>query len=162
MKFDPTNWQEVPTNEEIEARKGRLQLRCSAPAALYITAHGQEALYGYAADFDAEVTEAVSFRVEAAEGVRAFGFIAARSAVMFAGEVFTNIDRMPNESGNLNEVTRAMRVFELQRRAALREIRAERDALVAAKAKEQEAKEDKKSDDQADDDAKAEEQEAKA
>lgn len=150
MKFDPFVWKEENTNEEIEVGEGWLRLRCSAPAALYVTAQGFEALVGYAPSFDLQLSEELTFRVEGPDGLRVFRHVAVLTSVRPEGEVFTNIDRMPNESGNVSEVTRAMRMFELQRRAALREIRAERDALVAVKSKQAEVVEDTGADEQAD------------
>ena len=166
MKFNPEDWSETHAEVWHEGRKGWLRVRCAAPCALYIASEtGVEALFGVGTSFDVETTQEVTWRVYAVNGdagVRVFVHEPPSTSFIAEGEKFTNIDRMPSESGNLNEVTRAMRMFEFQRRSALREIRAERDALVAAKAKEQEAKEDGKSEDQADDEAKADEQEAKA
>lgn len=46
-----------------------------------------------------------------------------------AEEVFTNIDRMPDESGSVLAVRQALREIELARRAALAELRLERDLV---------------------------------
>jgi hypothetical protein len=46
------------------------------------------------------------------------------------GEVFTNLDRMPMESGTVAEVTREMRRFKLEQAGMLREMRAERAKLT--------------------------------
>lgn len=134
MKFDPFQWHEVKANEEVQVAKGWLRLRCSAEVAAYLSAEGHEALLGLGASFDAEVSEEMTLRVDAPEGARVFLHRPRGSAFEPDQEVYTNIDRMPSESGNLAEVNRAVRLFEMQRRAALREIRAERDALVAARA----------------------------
>lgn len=56
------------------------------------------------------------------------------TSMEFEGETFTNIDRMVSESGNLLEVKKAMRAFQLEQRAMLGQIRAERDNLVAERA----------------------------
>lgn len=132
MKFDPFCWNEVKTNEKVATGKGWLRLRLSAPAALYIEAEGYEALYGYCAAFDVETSEEVTFRIEALKGVRAFQYRPPLTVTAPVGETFTNIDRMPVESGAMEEVTRARRMLEMERRAFLRDIRAERDAAVAA------------------------------
>ncbi|MBL4917254.1 hypothetical protein [Szabonella alba] len=125
MKFNPLNWSEVKPNEKIETGKGILRLRASQTAALYIEAQGVEALYGLGADFDVEVSEAVAFRVDAPKGTRVFHYRPGNTSFEPTGEVYTNIDRMPDESGTLAEVLRARRVFELEQRAMLREMRAE-------------------------------------
>lgn len=134
MKFDPYAWQEVPTNEEVQFSKGRLRLRLSARAALYVTAQGFQALVGIEEAFEVDLSEEVTFRVEAPKPLRAFMFVPEPTAFEPVGEVFTNIDRMPMESGNMAEVTRAMRLFELERRNALKEIRQETAKLKQAQA----------------------------
>lgn len=140
MKFDPFAWQEVANYEEIHVGKGRVQLRCSAPCALFVEAQGYEALVGFGASFDVEVSEEMIFRAEGPKGLRVFHLAAKGTVLKAKGEVFTNIDRMPDESGNVLEVRRALRQLEIERRSALREIRAERDALRAERARpEQEA-----------------------
>lgn len=136
MKFNPFNWQEVKTNEEIEAPKGWLRLRASAPCPLYLSAThvAHEVCAGVGSVFDLDLSQAVTYRFEAPKGVRLFAFVGDQTTARPVGEVFTNIDRMPDESGNLLEVKRALRLFEFERRRAVREIRAERDALVALRA----------------------------
>lgn len=133
MKFDPFAWQEVPANEEVTFGKGRLRLRLSARAPLYVSAQGVESLVGIDENHEVHVSEEVIFRVDGP--VRAFMFVPEPTSFEPTGEVFTNCDRMPMESGSVAEVTRAMRVFELERRAALAEIRKEADELRAMRAK---------------------------
>lgn len=127
MKFDPYCWLEVKPNEALEIPKGVLRLRASAPVALYASAQGYEVLVGYGATFEVEFAEAVKIRVDAAKGVRLFRYHPLSTTVHADGEVFTNIDRMPDESGSVAEVLRARRMFEFERRNMLAEIRAERD-----------------------------------
>lgn len=134
QKFDVFVWNEVKANEKIQVGKGNLRLRVSQPAPLYIEAEGVEALAGFAADFDLEVSEAVTFRLEAPKGVRVFLYNALPTSTVAEGEVFTNVDRMPHESGMMAEVTRARRMFELERRQALEELRRE-TAIMRAQVK---------------------------
>lgn len=135
MKFDPNCWQEVKSNEQIQIGKGVLRLRSSAPAPLYITTQGgHEALYAFDTSFDVELSEEVSFRIEGAKGTRVFLFKPLPTFCQPKGEVFTNIDRMTHESGQVLEVRKALRQLEIERRSTLREIRAERDRVLAARA----------------------------
>lgn len=130
MKFDMFSWDEVKPNVENEAQKGTLFVRCSALAALYVTAQGVETLAGYGAEWSLEISEAVTYRVDAPKGVRVFKhrpFM--ETAVEADGEVFTNIDRMPHESGMMAEVTRARRMLEIEKRQMLNDIR--REASIA-------------------------------
>ena len=123
MKFDPLTWNEVPTNETIQIGKGVVRLRASAPVPLYIEIQGVEALADYGTNLEVEVSEAARAKVVAPKGVRVFVHTPLPTAVQAQGEVFTNIDRMPSESGPMAEVTRALRALEMERRAALRDIR---------------------------------------
>lgn len=130
MKFDVFSWDEVKTNVETQSPKGVLRLLCSAPSPLYITAQGVESLAGYGSDHTVEVSEEVTFRVEAPKGVRCFKYRAfAETSVEAEGETFTNIDRMPHESGLLADVTRARRMLEIEKRQMLNDIR--REASIA-------------------------------
>ena len=95
-------------------------------------------------------------RVDAAPGVRIFLYRGYSSSVRDEGEVFTNIDRMAHESGAMQEVTRARRLFEIERRAALAEMRAEHEAMLASpRGPEDDATSDEFIEDQADADGEA-------
>lgn len=131
MKFDPFVWDEVKTNEEIQRPKGKLQLRTSAPVALYVTSEGYEALAGYGASFDLDLAEAFFFRIDAAKGTRAFIYAPAPSSFVAIGEVFTNPDRMPHESGSMAEVLRARRMLEMERRAMMKEMRVAHSQMLS-------------------------------
>lgn len=133
MKFDPFAWAEVQPNEKTETGKGILRVRCSAPAPLYVEAEGYEVLAEVGTAFEIDLSEAVIWRVDAPKGARIFWMPPPLTSYRPQGEVYTNIDRMPHESGQLAEVTRALRMFEIERRSALREIRAEAAALHAAR-----------------------------
>lgn len=134
MKFDPFAWNEVQPNEKIKADAGILRVRCSVPAPLYVEAQGFEALASVAVDHEVEVSAPVTFHVAAAKGVRIFWQPPAVLETVFAAEqeVFTNIDRMPYESGAMAEVTRARRQLEMERRAMLRDIRVEANRAKAS------------------------------
>lgn len=133
MKLDPFAWSEVNPNEKVQAGKGILRVRCSTSAPLYVEAEGYEVLAEVGTSFEIDLSEAVTWRVEAPNGARIFWMPPSLTSHTPQGEVFTNIDRMPHESGQLAEVTRAMRMFELERRSVLKEIRSEAAALRAAR-----------------------------
>lgn len=129
MLFNPINWFEVKPNETHEVSKGRLRLQCSEAVPLYIEAEGVEALAGVSTAFDVELSAQARWRVGNQKGVRVFVYVPERTSFVAIGEVFTNIDRMVDESGSVAEVTRALRQLELMRRSALAEIKAEGRAL---------------------------------
>lgn len=135
-KFDPLQWSEVNPNEEIQAPEGRLRLRLSEAAPVYVTAHGVEVLAGIASEIDAVTSAEMTFRVEG--DVRAFLFSPLRRVFSPGGEAFTNADRMPMESGTVAEVSKALRLFKLEQRALVAEVRSERAALQAERAREPE------------------------
>jgi hypothetical protein len=129
MLFNPINWFEVKPNEVHKTSKGRLRVQCSEAVPLYIEAEGVEALAGVSTSFDVELSTAARWRVGPQKGVRVFVYVPERTSIVASGEVFTNIDRMVDESGTVAEVTRALRQLELMRRSALAEIKAEGRAL---------------------------------
>lgn len=130
MKFDPLSWNEVPNGSQNNAPKGKLRLLCSAQGALYVTLQNfPEVLAGVGTEFDLEFAQAVKYRLDAPKGVRVFVYRPRSTSVEFDGEVYFNLDQMPMESGSVTEVKRALRAFELERRAGLREMREEREAL---------------------------------
>lgn len=131
MKFDPLNWNEVKPNEKIKAPKGWLRLRVSSPAPLYLEAYGVETLVGVETSFNVEISEAMIFHIDAPVSVRVFLEQRETSTVEASGETFTNIDRMSQGDSSTLAVTQALRQFKLEQNAALREIRAEREALAA-------------------------------
>lgn len=132
MKFDPYTWKEEVADEEIEVPKGRVQLRLSAVAPVYVRAQGYEILVGVSSSFDFEISEPMTLRAEGPNGMRLFRHVPEAGVRKSAGEVFTNIDKLPGESFQMQEVRRALRQLELNRREALREIRAEAAALRGA------------------------------
>lgn len=130
MKFDLFSWSEK--HGTFEARKGRVQILFSRPAALYASAEGVEALVGYGTSFDLETTQVLIFRADGPKDLRVFVHQPHGTSIVSEGEVYTNIDRMPDESGSLAEVTHARRILEIERRAMLREIRQEREKTLNA------------------------------
>lgn len=134
MKLDAMSYSEVKKpHGKNPCAKGRLLLRCSAPCALYVTIDGRETLAGYAAAHDVEIPAAATFTVTGPDGLRVFQRVEKPASFVDLGEKYTNIDRLPDESGSVLEVKRALRSMELQRRAILDDIRAEREKLKREK-----------------------------
>lgn len=138
MKFNPEEWQEVKANEKIGVSQGRLWLRLTQAAPVLVTSNaGVETLVAFDKEVDVEVTDC-AFAQFTDKAARGWVYVHPVNAYEPDGEVFTNADRMPYESGSVNEVTAALRMFKLEQRAILREARAElneitarRDALIA-------------------------------
>lgn len=130
-KHDLFNWLEVNSNGKHEEKSGRLFLRVSESAALFVEAQGVESLIGVATEFQAEFSEAVKWWLVAPAKARAFVYVRERVAVESEGETFTNIDRMPIVSGSVLEVQKALRQLKLEQRESLAALRAERLRLKA-------------------------------
>lgn len=123
MKFDHFAFSEVAPGVRRPIGAGVLRVRCSAASPLYIETEGVEVLAGVDTSFEVDLSRPVIWHVDAAAPVRVFVFEPVSTTAECRGEVFTNIDRLPSESGTLYEVQRAMRELEFQRRRAMREIR---------------------------------------
>lgn len=132
MKQQILNWSEVELEHEC---KDRLQLRLSKPSAVYVEVEGAEVLLGYGTDFDAEIKGPFTVKVEKVKDLRVFAFCGHKQSRKSSGEVFTNLDRQPLESGNLAEVTKAQRLFRLEQKQVRMELAQEMAALRAERRK---------------------------
>lgn len=131
MKFNPLEWSPV-NGISFKVPSGLLQLRSSVPFGVTVEVQGCEAAYGYAASHQIRLAEAatVSLKLDPmGDGEPVFRKDRPSRVYKEQGEVWTNIDRMPTESEHIAEVTRAVRMLKLEKRAMLREIREERDRL---------------------------------
>jgi len=146
MKINPLEWNEVPHDEEIQARSGVVFLRGSGPFSVLLTSHGVTSVQFFASQGSLRLPPETSFKVIPAPGVTVYQKDPPRRVVRMTGEKFTNIDRLPQESGAMHEVTKALRMMKLEERAMVRRIRDERDLslrmLEQAKAKEEAVVED--------------------
>lgn len=131
MKFNPLEWS--PVREIFEAPSGVVQLRSAAPFGVTVEAEGVEAASGYAAHHRLALPGPARVTVTATAPV--FRKDQPTRVYRCEGEVFTNIDRLPQESGTVAEVTKAMRLWKLEQRALMRQIREERASFEAARAK---------------------------
>lgn len=138
MRFDIWSWQEMEGSALVE--RGRVLCQASAPGAFYVSAEGHEVCAGYGASLDLRIQANVTVRYEGPKGARCF--IHSPLAVYHeaSGEVYTNIDRRPDESGALMEVKREVRRFQIEQLQARREARRrEADAAREREERRQEA-----------------------
>lgn len=128
MKYDVFKWTEV--GKETDFAKGRVHVMCDKSASFWVQAEGYEVLAAVGHELDIETAYPVTVRIAAATGFKAFAYGRMSKAVeAHQGERFTNIDRMPHESGSVLEVRRAIREFQLGQQSTLRALREERQAL---------------------------------
>lgn len=130
MRFNPYEWEEINVQEIRAAPKGRLWLRCSEECSVYLTAQGYEVLGAVGREIDLTLSEEVTFLVEAPASARVFLYKPHVQLIHPEGEVFTNADRMPSESGAMMETRRALRLLQLEQQAVLRQMREQQAALT--------------------------------
>jgi len=136
MKINPLEWKEV--DETTFHAQGVLLLRSSQPFALSVESYGVSVAVGPETAHRIPLPEASEVTIVGGSA-RVYRKLPPSRVVYMTGEKFTNIDRLPSESGTMLEVTKALRMLKLEERAMVRRIREERDlALAATKAKEAE------------------------
>lgn len=141
MKLDLKSWLKVEKPHVWNiAPKGRLQLRLSQPAPLYVqgidpeTGEVLEVLAGFGATFDLRTDiQELSFKTQ--KDIDVYVYDPKREVLVFDDtvEVFTNVDKMPLESEHVIAVQAAMRQMQLQQAMFMREMKIERAALLRAK-----------------------------
>lgn len=136
MKINPLEWS--PVDETSFEAQGVLQLRSADPFAIAIEAGGVEVVLGAAVQHRVPLAEPSKVTLVGGES-RVFRKDVPSRVYRMTGEKFTNIDRLPQESGTVAEVTKALRMAKLEQRALIREIREERERskveIAAARAK---------------------------
>ena len=136
MKINPLEWSEV--NETTFEAEGLLQLRSAEPFAIAIETDGVEVVLGAAVGHRVSLVGPSRVTLVGG-GMRVYRKDTPSRVYRMTGEKFTNIDRLPQESGTVAEVTKALRMAKLEQRAMIREIREEharnKAELAAARAK---------------------------
>lgn len=134
-KMNPFDFTETKTNEEIQFPQGRLWLRLSQAAPIYVTLDGVETLVsqGHDTEVDLKLSQDGTFRIDAEGPCRAFIYNPHKVVFEPAGEIFTNTERMPHESGTVAEINGALRRFKLEQRIMLKEIQEQRAQLDAGR-----------------------------
>lgn len=130
MKFNPLDWSEVKTNAKVQIKGGYLWLQCSKESALFVEAEGVESLQGVGTSFRLDLPAEASIRLVSPDGTVAYRR-AAWSRVVHEPKMerFTNVDRLPHESGTMAEVTKALRKLQLAERESIKRMREEEAAL---------------------------------
>lgn len=126
MKFDLFSWQEIEPGTKYETAKGRIQIKASKEVALYASAEGVDVLVGVGTSISVEFVQKVDYWVEGPAKTRVFTHAPGKLFHRPVGEVYTNADRMPDESGAVAEVRKALRAFKLEQREIRREAAEER------------------------------------
>lgn len=133
MRFDPFTYEAVKPDSVVDGPQGGCRVVCHPHAAVFVQADGYEVLAAYGS-CDLQITGAYSFRVVGAGDAPASYRLLVRAASAPVGETFTNLDRMPNESGSVLAVTSALRKMKLEQNAFAKELREERRKLAMERA----------------------------
>ena len=94
---------------------------CSQQATVYVECEGVEAIAGIAQETRIQIAQDFYYTVKAPKGADVYVYAPADNWHKPTGEVFTNIDRKPTESGTMLEVTKALRLFNIERQQERRE-----------------------------------------
>lgn len=135
VKHDLYKWQEVYPGEAFDIPRGLCWLRATAPIVVFAESGDFQSIAGTGAEVRFEVQAACSITVQAfglfdeearsraRDQLRVFLYEREPAIHFPQGEVFSNPDRPLHQSGYLDEVLRARRLFELERREAQRIMR---------------------------------------
>src|SRR5690625_3539203 len=115
MRLNPEDWHEVEVGVRYECASGVLHVRASEDIAVYVlTEDGLEVLGDSGRDIRIQLRRPFSWLVESpTASARMFVFAPEVEIYEPSGEVFTNLERRPHESGAVLEVRRAVREFQL-------------------------------------------------
>lgn len=151
MKFDVFNWVELDPSRRYVSAAGRLRLKLDRPAAVYVSCQGVQALLGFGTEFDYKIGEEYEVEIKGPAALRVFAWEGEKAFHEAEGEVFSNVDRRPLESGSVLEVTAALRQMKLAHREMMRDLQTARQAArpAAAPAPEPDAPTEGEGEDQA-------------
>lgn len=157
--FNWRDWEQVLDGQENFVTEGRVWVRSNRPITVLIREVSDElqpipsasgyTLLGTGTEVDAIVTHPVSVRCAINDAYTGTGvpdmmffYKPVQESVLDEGEVYTNIDRMADESGTQDAVAGMMRQLALKQREMIREMQAAAAAGVPVPIFEDEAAED--------------------
>lgn len=124
MKINPLEWKEL--DETSFVAQGLLLLQSADPFALAVETLGVEVSIGAATSHRIPLAEPAKVTLLGGT-MKVYRKEPPPRLVVSNEETFTNIDRLPQESGTMLEITKAVRLMKLEERAAIRRIREERE-----------------------------------
>lgn len=130
-RFNPFDWTEVaPSGSKlIKGTAGRLRLRIPSTQALFISVDGYEALVGVGTDFDVIVGGDYYFRFGGDDS--AYLYDPDKECISDCSVIFSSLDRRPELSSAMAEVSQSVRLFEIRQRRAMAEMADAERRLVA-------------------------------
>lgn len=137
MRFDVFAWSAIDHKDTFVSETGSVHLMCDKEMAVFVSVEGYEVLLGVGKELKRTFQAKGVVRIEAPKTASVYLYEPAKKVVDKRREVFTNIDRKPNESGSVDEVRkllRKMQVDEWIKRENHKASAAKRKALEAARA----------------------------
>lgn len=123
MKLNPKLWYKTD-GKEVPLPAGKTALRCLRPSALVVENGVHSVPAGFGTEFALDLPEGCTVSL-IGEGKGSDLWLSAppASSILDHGEVFTNMDRKPHESGALSETMAALRRLQLEERAMLQRMK---------------------------------------
>ena len=120
--FNPTEWVPIATGSPFELEQEALHLRSENPMVVFVEYRGVQAIAATGLDCNVRVPRDAIVTIKA----KGMVFLETRHVPVYQpqGEVFTNVDRLPHESGSLDAVRSELRRFKLEQRSELMRLRA--------------------------------------
>lgn len=130
MKFDLSQWYQVPMGQLMPHDTGRLRVQTTRPAALILTqvdAQGEvrRACAGFGTSFDITVEGGFDFELDGPKDCQAFSMEPASVYVDKSSVVFTNMDGVPASDGHYGAMKALARQLRLENSMAIHKLRAE-------------------------------------
>jgi len=131
MKHDITEWAEVFTDTQIEMDTGHFHMLATHDCNVFAMNYGADILIGSGKEVRRQMSGPQIYVIEGPSDARIFMHMPDEKALHCVGEVFTNIDRQPMESGNLYEVRKAHRLMQIQSAQMMEGMRKEHRKMIA-------------------------------
>ena len=150
MRMDVNKWAEVPLGERLPINSGVIHVKATTPVSVFAFSGEAPVLIGTGHEVRCTIDNAFSYEVQGAKNTRAFSYEPELLSNKPQGDIHTNVDRQPMDSGNLLEVKRAHRLFKLEAAQTMESIRRAQREMLAKRPTEDVIDDD--ADDKSDDD----------
>lgn len=132
MRFDITQWAEFDLGDSIPLESGMVHILATNDICVFASNDGvSEILIGKGSEIRKQLKNASFCRCEGPKGTRIFAFWPEIPRIQSTGDILTNVDRQPMESGSLLEVRKAHRRFALESAATMEKMRRLSRGLLA-------------------------------
>jgi len=129
--FDPSVWTKIETGKYQLNTSGQLRLNCDQSAVVWVKVGDSEAIAAVGNTCNLKVSVGSEFKVVS----KGSCYVLDRAKTLLPlpqdAQIYTNVDRAPHESGNYDEVTRALRLMQMKQKQFMDEIRSTRNYTEA-------------------------------